>query len=115
MSLRCILDSPGLFKVGIAVAPVTDWRFYDTIYTERFMRKPSENQSGYHNASVFDQTEKLKGKLLLMHGLADDNVHFQHSAELIKELVKENKKFDLMVYPDNNHHMQRGNSRFHLY
>lgn len=90
-------------STAVAVAPVTNWRYYDNIYTERFMRTPQENPSGYDDNSPINFVDKMKGNYLLCHGSGDDNVHFQNAMELIKALVSEGKQFDLMVYPDKNH------------
>lgn len=103
------------FKMGIAVAPVTNWRYYDSIYTERFMRTPEENASGYDDNSPINFVDQLKGKYLLIHGSADDNVHFQNTMEMITALVAANKQFDLFVYPNKNHSIYGGNTRLHLY
>ena len=103
------------FKMGIAVAPVTNWRFYDNIYTERFMRTPQENASGYDENSPINFVHLMKGKYLLIHGSADDNVHFQNTMEMINSLVKANKQFDLFVYPNKNHGIYGGNTRNHLF
>ena len=101
--------------MGIAVAPVTNWRNYDNIYTERFMRTPQENASGYDDNSPVNHADKLKGKFLLIHGSADDNVHYQNTMEFITALVKANKQFDLFIYPNKNHGIYGGNTRNHLY
>lgn len=103
------------FSMGIAVAPVTNWRYYDTIYTERFMRTPQENPSGYDDNSPINFVDKLKGDYLLIHGSADDNVHFQNTMEMIQALVAANKQFDLFIYPNKNHGIYGGNTRYHLY
>ncbi len=115
MSLLCLFKGADLFKMAISVAPITNWRFYDTIYTERFMRTPQENPTGYDENSPIHHVEKMKGNLLLIHGMADDNVHLQNSAELIEKLVQENKQFELMFYPNKNHGIYGGNTTFHLY
>jgi dipeptidyl-peptidase-4 len=115
MSLLCLMNGNGLFKMGIAVAPVTNWRFYDSAYTERFMRKPQDNPNGYDDNSPLNNVQGLKGKLLLVHGSADDNVHFQNSMMLVDELVRQNKQFEMQVYPNKNHGIFGGNTRFHLY
>jgi dipeptidyl-peptidase-4 len=115
MSLLCLLKGNDVFKMGIAVAPVTSWRFYDTIYTERFMRTPQQNASGYDDNSPINYTNRLKGKLLLIHGTADDNVHLQNSMMLIRKLVEDNKQFEMQFYPDQNHNISGDNSTFHLY
>ncbi|HPD95926.1 MAG TPA: S9 family peptidase, partial [Tenuifilaceae bacterium] len=115
MSSLCLFKGADVFKMAIAVAPVTSWRYYDSIYTERFMGLPQDNPLGYDSNSPINHVEKLKGKLLLVHGTADDNVHFQNSIELIDKLIRNNKQFELMVYPDKNHSIYGGNTRFHLY
>lgn len=104
-----------VFNMGIAVAPVTNWRYYDNIYTERFMRTPQENAKGYDDNSPINHVDKLKGKFLLIHGMADDNVHFQNSADMVTALVKANKQFDFFAYPNKNHGIYGGNTRNHLY
>jgi dipeptidyl-peptidase 4 len=103
------------FKMGIAVAPVTNWRYYDSIYTERFMRTPKENASGYDDNSPINHVEKLKGPYLLVHGSADDNVHYQNTMEMISALVDANKQFDLFIYPNKNHGIYGGTTRLHLF
>lgn len=115
MSSLCITKGAELFKMAIAVAPVTNWRYYDSIYTERFMRTPEENSSGYDDNSPINHVSRLKGKYLLIHGTADDNVHFQNAVEMTSALIKANKQFDLFFYPDKNHGIYGGNTRFHLY
>jgi dipeptidyl-peptidase-4 len=103
------------FKMGIAVAPVTNWRYYDNIYTERFMRTPAENEDGYDQNSPINFVDQLKGKYLLIHGSGDDNVHYQNTMEMINALVAANKQFDLFVYPNKNHGIYGGNTRNHLF
>ena len=115
MSSLAMTKGNGLFKVGIAVAPVTNWRFYDNIYTERFMRTPQENANGYDDNSPINFAKDLQGKYLLIHGAADDNVHYQNSMEMISALVKANKQFDLFIYPNKNHGIYGGNTRNHLF
>jgi len=115
MSSLCITKGAEIFKVAIAVAPVTNWRYYDSIYTERYMRTPEENAEGYDNNSPINYVNKLKGKYLLIHGTADDNVHFQNAVEMTASLIKSNKQFDVMFYPDKNHGIYGGNTRLHLY
>ena len=115
MSSLCITKGADIFKMAIAVAPVTNWRYYDSIYTERFMQTPQENGSGYDDNSPINHVARLKGKYLLIHGTADDNVHFQNSVEMVNALVKANKQFDLFFYPDKNHGIYGGNTRLHLY
>ena len=115
LSSLCILKSPDVFKAAVAIAPVTHWKFYDSIYTERFLQTPSENEEGYNNNAPMNFAAQLKGNFLLMHGGADDNVHVQHTMELAKALQEANKPFDLMVYPNRNHGISGGNIRLHLY
>jgi dipeptidyl-peptidase 4 len=103
------------FKAAVAVAPVTNWRFYDNIYTERFMRTPQENPAGYDDNSPINFVKKIKGNYLLIHGSGDDNVHYQNSMEMTKELVKHNIPFDMMTYPDKNHGIYGGYTRLHLF
>jgi dipeptidyl-peptidase-4 len=115
MSSLCITKGADLFKMAIAVAPVTNWRYYDSIYTERFMQLPQNNAAGYDDNSPINHVARLKGKYLLVHGTADDNVHFQNSVEMVNALVKANKQFDVFFYPDKNHGIYGGNTRLHLY
>ena len=115
MATNCILKGNDTFEMAIAVAPVTSWRFYDTIYTERFMRTPEENPSGYDDNSPFNYPEMLKGDYLLVHGSGDDNVHVQNTMRMIEALVQANKPFDWAIYPDKNHGIYGGNTRIHLF
>ena len=115
MATNCLLKGNYVFEMAIAVAPVTNWRFYDTIYTERFMRTPAENPGGYDDNSPFNYPELLKGKYLLVHGSGDDNVHVQNSMRMIEALVQANKTFDWAIYPDKNHGIYGGNTRLHLF
>lgn len=115
MSTNAILKGNDVFSMAIAVAPVTSWRFYDTVYTERYMTTPQENPSGYDENSPINHVEKLKGDYLLIHGTADDNVHVQNTMRLIEALVQANKQFDWALYPDKNHGIYGGNTRLHLY
>lgn len=115
MTLMSMSEGTPVFKAGVAVAPVTDWNYYDTIYGERFMRTPQENAEGYKNASTFTRADKFHGSLLLVHGMADDNVHFQNSAEYAEHLVQLGKQFDMQVYTNRNHSIYGGNTRLHLY
>lgn len=116
MSATCLFKGEGLFKAAIAVAPVTNWRYYDNIYTERYMRKPQENASGYDDNSPINMTKMLgDGKFLLVHGTADDNVHFQNSVMLVNELIKNGKEFDSEYYPNKNHSILGAATRYHLY
>jgi dipeptidyl-peptidase-4 len=115
MSSLAITKGSDFFKLAIAVAPVTNWRYYDNIYTERYMQTPQENASGYDENSPINFVDKLTGKYLLIHGSADDNVHVQNTYEMTSALVKANKQFDLFIYPDKNHGIYGGNTRLHLY
>jgi dipeptidyl-peptidase-4 len=115
MSSNCILQGADVFKVAIAVAPVTNWRFYDTIYTERYLGLPQENAQGYDENSPISHVSKLKGKYLLIHGTGDDNVHFQNAVEMQNALIKAGKQFESFYYPNRNHGIYGGNTRLHLY
>ena len=115
MSTNCLLKGNDTFEMAIAVAPVTSWRFYDSIYTERFMRTPQENPSGYDENSPLNYPELLKGNYLLVHGSADDNVHLQNTMRMVEALIRANKQFDWAIYPDKNHSINGGNTRLHLY
>ena len=115
MSSNCLFQGSDTFSMAIAVAPVSSWRFYDTIYTERYMTTPQENASGYDTNSPMYHVDKLKGKFLLVHGSADDNVHVQNTTRLVAALVQANKQFDWAIYPDKNHGIYGGNTRLHLY
>jgi dipeptidyl-peptidase-4 len=115
MTSLCMTKGADFYKAGIAVAPVTNWKYYDSIYTERFMRTPQENSGGYENNSPINFVKSLKGKYLLVHGSADDNVHFQNSMDMVTALVAANKQFDMFVYPNKNHGIGGGNTRLHLY
>ena len=115
MSTNCLLKGNDVFKMAIAVAPVTSWRFYDTIYTERFMRTPQENPGGYDDNSPFNYPELLEGDYLLIHGSGDDNVHVQHTMRMVEALIQANKQFEWSIYPDKNHGIYGGNTTMHLY
>ncbi|MFN3753166.1 S9 family peptidase [Flavobacterium sp.] len=115
MSSNCLFKGADVFKMAIAVAPVTNWRFYDSIYTERYMQTPQENASGYDDNSPINHVSKLKGKFLLIHGTADDNVHVQNTMQMIEALVQANKQFDWAIYPDKNHGIYGGKTRIQLY
>ena len=115
MSSLAITKGADVFNLAVAVAPVTNWRYYDNIYTERYMQTPQENPSGYDENSPINHVEKLKGKYLLIHGTADDNVHVQNTYEMSSALVRANKQFDLFLYPDKNHGIYGKNTRYHLY
>ena len=115
MASLLITKGSDYFKSAIAIAPVTNWKFYDNIYTERFLRKPQDNKNGYEDNSPVNFVKQMKGNFLLIHGSGDDNVHFQNSMELANALVKYNKSFDFMVYPNKNHGIYGGFTRTHLY
>ena len=115
LSALCIELGSDVFKAAISVAPVTDWRFYDTIYTERYMRDNKENQRGYVDGSPVTYAARIKGKYLVVAGLADDNVHYQNTAVFLKKLYENNVKFDQLTFPDKNHSIYGGNTRFYLY
>ncbi len=115
MTSLAMTKGNGVFKMGIAVAPVTNWRYYDNIYTERFMRTPEENPDGYDRNSPINFVEDLQGKYLLIHGSGDDNVHYQNTMEMITALVAADKQFDLFIYPNKNHGIYGGNTRNHLF
>ena len=115
LSSLCLAKGNDVFKMAIAVAPVTNWKWYDTIYTERYMRTPAENSDGYEQNSPINFADKIKGKYLLVHGFADDNVHFQHASEMSRVLIENNIEFDQMFYPNKNHGIYGGLTRLHLY
>lgn len=115
MSSNCLFKGNDVFKMAIAVAPVTNWRFYDSIYTERYMQTPQENASGYDDNSPINHVSKLKGSFLLIHGTADDNVHVQNSMQMIEALIQANKQFDWAIYPDKNHGIFGGKTRIQLF
>ena len=115
MASNAILKGNDIFTMAIAVAPVTSWRFYDTIYTERFMTTPQENASGYDENSPINHVDKLKGDFLIVHGGGDDNVHLQNTMRMVEALIQANKQFDWAIYPDKNHGIFGGNTRLHLY
>jgi len=103
------------FKAGIAIAPVTDWRLYDSAYTERYMRRPQVNDRGYDSASLLNRAADLTGNVLIIHGTADDNVHVQHTMQYIDALVRADKQFEMQLYPDDNHHLRRSNNAKHMH
>lgn len=113
-TLMSMSEGSGAFKAGVAIAAPSDWRFYDTVYTERFMRTPKENGEGYDAGSAIKRAARLQGNLLLIHGTADDNVHYQNCAEYSEALVQANKQFDMQIYTNRNHSIFGGNTRNHL-
>ena len=115
MTSLLMTKGEGAFKAGIAVAPVTTWRYYDSIYTERYLQTPQENPKGYDDNSPINFAKGLKGKFMLVHGSTDDNVHMQNTMDFVTALVKANKQFDQFIYPNKNHGIYGGNTRLHLY
>ena len=103
------------FKAGIAIAPVTDWKLYDSAYTERYMRRPQVNDRGYNEASLLNKAADLNGAVLIIHGTADDNVHVQHTMQYIDALVRADKQFEMQLYPDDNHFLRKGNNAQHMH
>lgn len=114
-TLMAMSEGRSIFKAGVAVAAPTSWKYYDTVYTERFMRTPKENSDGYRNSSAMTHADKLHGNLLLIHGMADDNVHFRNAAEYSEALVQNDKQFDMQVYTNRNHSIFGGKTRLHLF
>ena len=115
MSSLCMTKGADFYKAGIAVAPVTNWMYYDNIYTERFMQTPEKNPDGYQSNSPINHADKLKGKFLIVHGTADDNVHWQNTAEFTEALIQADKQFNQFVYTNRNHSIYGGNTRKHLF
>ncbi|MDX1350426.1 MAG: S9 family peptidase [Putridiphycobacter sp.] len=115
MTALCMTKGAEIFKMGIAVAPVTNWRWYDNIYTERFMRTPQENPIGYDDNSPINHVQKMKGNFLIVHGSGDDNVHLQNTMEMTEALVAHNILFDMAVYTNKNHSIYGGKTRLHLF
>ena len=103
------------FKCGVAIAPVTDWKLYDSAYTERYMRRPQVNPRGYEEASLLNKAADLSGSVLIIHGTGDDNVHVQHTMQYINALVKADKQFEMQLYPDDNHFLRKGNNATHMH
>jgi len=115
LSSLCIMKGNDVFKMAMAVAPVTNWRYYDNIYTERFLQTPQENPQGYDDNSPITHAAKMKGKYLLVHGTADDNVHFQNAMDLVSALNAAGIQYEQFFYPNKNHFIMGGNTRLHLY
>jgi dipeptidyl-peptidase 4 len=115
MSSLAITKGADVFKTAVAVAPVTNWRFYDNIYTERYMRTPQENAKGYEETAPLNFVDKIKGKFLIIHGTADDNVHFQNSVTMIDKMIQKNISFESAYYPNKNHSINGGNTTYHIY
>ena len=114
-TLMSMSEGRPVFRAGVAIAPPTSWRFYDTVYSERYMRTPKENPQGYDEVNPIARASKLSGALLICHGLADDNVHFQNTAEYTEALVQADKDFRELVYVNRNHSISGGNTRNHLF
>ncbi len=114
LAAMCLCRAPDVFKVAIAGAPVTSWDGYDTHYTERYMGLPKENSSGYHESAVFNHIQNMRGKLMIIHGLIDENVHFRHTARLINRLVSCGKDYDLLIFPDERHSPRRLRDRVYM-
>jgi dipeptidyl-peptidase-4 len=115
MALNCILDGADVFKAAVSVAPVTSWKFYDSIYTERYMLTPAENPDGYEESAPINKAKKLKGHLLEIHGTSDDNVHWQNTVTMVNNLVKEGKQFETAFYPGGYHGIGGGKTRVQLF
>ncbi len=115
LSSLCLARGADYFRAAIAIAPVTSWRFYDTIYTERYMRTPQENPDGYDDNSPINHVDKIRGRYLLVHGSADDNVHYQNTMAMADALIDAGVDFELMIYPDHGHAIFSGKARLHLY
>jgi dipeptidyl-peptidase-4 len=115
MAGLAISKGADVFKSAISVAPVTNWRYYDNIYTERYMRIPQENGESYDSNSPINHVEKIKGNYLIIHGTADDNVHFQNTVEMLDAMIKKGVKYDSEFYPNKNHGIGGSKTRLHLY
>ena len=115
MAALSVFKGNDVFKAAISVAPVTDWRFYDTIYTERYMRTPQENPEGYDRGAPLNYADRLEGEFLLVHGTGDDNVHYQNSVQLVDRLEAANKQFELRIYPNKTHSIAGRTTRVNLY
>ena len=115
MSLNALFQAPDVYSTAVAVAPVTHWKYYDNIYTERYNGLPQDNAAGYDKGSPLSYVDQMRGKLLLVHGSGDDNVHYQNSEALVNALVRANKPFDMMEYPNRTHSIAGGTTRQHLF
>ncbi len=115
MSSLALAKGNDIFKMAIAVAPVTNWRFYDNVYTERYMGLPQDNGDGYDQNSPINFVNDIKGKYLIVHGTGDDNVHFQNTVMMVDEMIKNNVPFDSELYPNKNHGIYGGKTRLHLF
>ena len=115
LSSLAMFKGKGVFKMAMSVAPVTNWRYYDNIYTERFLQKPQDNPEGYDDNAPCFSAKDLQGAYLLVHGTADDNVHFQNAMDLVTQLNKAEKQYEQFFYPNKNHFIYGGNTRYQLY
>ena len=115
MAALCMLKGADVFRAAISGAPVTDWRLYDTIYTERYMRTPQENPDGYAESAPLAYADRLQGRLLLVHGTGDDNVHVQNTLQLVERLIEADKQFELRLYPNEPHGIRGETKRVNLY
>jgi dipeptidyl-peptidase-4 len=107
MTMRALTEAPETFHVGVSMAPVTDWDGYDTCYTERYMETPATNPDGYRDSSVLTRVSKIKGKLLVIHGMIDENVHYRHTARFVQAMMGANKAFELLAVPEGRHGFRR--------
>jgi dipeptidyl-peptidase-4 len=114
MTLMCLAKAPDVFKVGVSGAPVSAWDGYDTAYTERYMSTPQKNPEGYRTGNVMEYVSNIRGKLLLIHGMLDENVHFRHVARLINALIRHRIHYDLLLFPDERHMPRREADRVYL-
>jgi dipeptidyl-peptidase-4 len=114
LAAMCLCRAPDVFRVAISGAPVTSWNCYDTHYTERYMGLPEENHAGYKESAVLGHVNNMKGKLLIIHGLIDENVHFRHSATLITKLISAGKDYDLLLFPNERHSPKRLQDRIYM-
>lgn len=115
MTLYALANAPDVFTIGAAVAPVTDWRLYDSAYTERYLGRPAENPDGYRDASPVNQAEKIRARLFVAHGTGDDNVHWQNTIALTDRLVSAGVAYDVQVYPNRNHGIPGRDALTHLH
>ena len=114
LSAMCLCRAPDVFHVAVAGAPVTSWDGYDTHYTERYMGLPADNPSGYRESAVFDHVPNMRGKLMIVHGLIDENVHFRHTTRLINKLIAAGKDYDLLIFPEERHSPRRLRDRIYM-
>jgi dipeptidyl-peptidase-4 len=114
MTLMCLSRAADTFGAGVAGAPVTHWDGYDTHYTERYMGLPAENAEGYRDSSPLTHAERIAGRLMLVHGLIDENVHFRHTARLVNALIRARKEYELLLFPDERHMPRREEDRVYM-